>query len=181
MKTTIEVQNGFVAELTGDYYKLTYKGETIYQDSACEDCYDEDSAEAFFNDMIESIGERGQNVIKRSIDLGYKNNKFNDLEVVENYCEDFLFSNIDSDYEEQCDLHTSGYSQFYNYDGNNCSGEIFDFSDTITKMYYKDADFKQLPVAEYEIEEEERDRYAFIFDRVIDDDAKVVSLYDYLA
>lgn len=62
MKTTIELQNGFTAELavSGDYYKLTYKGETLYQDSACEECYDEADAEVFFNELIDSISERAR-------------------------------------------------------------------------------------------------------------------------
>ena len=56
MKTQIEIKNGYQAELSlsGDYYKLTKNGETIYQDSANEDCYDEETAIAFFTELIDN-------------------------------------------------------------------------------------------------------------------------------
>lgn len=56
MKTQIEIKNGYQAELalSGDYYKLTKNGETIYQDSANEDCYDEETAIALFTELIEN-------------------------------------------------------------------------------------------------------------------------------
>ena len=183
MKTQFEI-NGFTAELAvaGDYYKLTYQGETIWQDSACEDCYDEDGAEAFFTSLLDEAGDKAVAVIKRAIGLGYKvgSNEANDLEYLEGNCEDFLLQTIEQDKFEQCDLHAHGYSQYYNYDGKTCSGEIFDFADRRAKQYYKDADFKSMPKAEYEIDDSERSSYAFIFDRVINDDAQVIALYDYL-
>lgn len=184
MKTQFDI-NGFTAELAvaGDYYKLTYQGETIWQDSAYEDCYDEDSAEAFFESILDEAGEKAVAVIKRAIGLGYKvgNNEANDLEYLEGNCEEYLFDTIMQDKFEQCDLHAHGISQYYNYNGHTCSGEIFDFADRRTKQYYKDADFTKEPVSEVWIDDEDRENYAFIFDRVIDNEAQVVALYDYLA
>lgn len=59
MKTQIEIKNGYSAQLAvaGDYYKLTKNGKTVYQDSANEDCYDEETAIAFFEQLIESDQE----------------------------------------------------------------------------------------------------------------------------
>lgn len=183
MKTQFDI-NGFTAELavSGDYYKLTYKGETIWQDSACSDCYSEDGAKAFFTSILDEASNKTVAVIKRAIELGYTviNLEANDLEYLAGNCEDFLFAAIEQDRFEQCDLHTNGYSQNYHYKGHTCSGEIFDFADRDTKQYYKDADFTQIPVSEVWIDDDERENYAFIFDRVIDDEANVVALYDYL-
>ncbi len=94
MKTQLDI-NGFTAELAvaGDYYKLTYQGETIWQDSACEDCYDEDSAEAFFESILDEAGSKATSIIKRAIGLGYKvgNAEANDLEYLEGNCKEYLF------------------------------------------------------------------------------------------
>lgn len=178
-----ELPNGFEATVAvaGDYYKLTYNGQTLYQDSANSDCYDKDSAEAFFTSLLDELDDRGQNIIIRAIVLGCRNDVcFNNIELTLGACEDFLLETIDSDDEEQCDLCNDGRSQYYTYGSKSCSGEIFDFSDRRTKQYYKDADFTSMPVALYEIDEDEEERYAFIFDRYVDKTAHVISLYDYL-
>lgn len=177
-----ELPNGFegTVAVAGDYYKLTYNGQTLYQDSANSDCYDKDSAEAFFTSLLDELDERGQIIIKRAVGLGYTDIDFKNIELTLGSCEDFLLETIDSDDEEQCDLCNDGRSQYYTYGSKSCSGEIFDFSDRKTKQYYKDADFTSMPVALYEIDEDEEERYAFIFDRYVDKTAHVISLYDYL-
>ena len=177
-----ELPNGFegTVAVAGDYYKLTYNGQTLYQDSANSDCYDKDSAEAFFTSLLDEIYERGQNIVKRAVDLGYTDIDFKNIELTVGACEDFLLETIDSDDEEQCDLCNDGRSQYYTCGSKSCSGDIFDFSDRRTKQYYKDADFTSMPVALYEIDEDEEERYAFIFDRYVDKTAHVISLYDYL-
>ena len=54
MKTNnIITENGYTVEQTISGYFRLMRGETIiFDDSACEDCYDEDSATAMFADYL---------------------------------------------------------------------------------------------------------------------------------
>ncbi|MCQ2232030.1 MAG: hypothetical protein MJZ30_09315 [Paludibacteraceae bacterium] len=60
LRDYIDLGNGYQAEvaLAGDYYKLTKNGETVYQDSANGDTYEEDSAIAFFEYWIAEYGDK---------------------------------------------------------------------------------------------------------------------------
>lgn len=166
---------------SGDYYKLVYKSEPLYQDSANEDTYDEDDAQAFFDGLIDEHNKCFWNIIKNAIDNGFKvsSDKINDIESISEEADEWIFNNLEPQKYDYCELHCTTRGQFWNYEGQTCSGEIWDFPRN-SKCYYKDADFKLQPVAEYEIEEEQRENYAFIFDRVINDDGKLVALFDYL-
>ena len=99
MKTTIELQNGFTAELAvcGDYYKMVCNGQTIYQDSAEEDSYDEDSAEAFFNGLLEEKGERACNIIRIAIEKGMSvhSSLINEIDSIFVDAEKFIIDNTE--------------------------------------------------------------------------------------
>ena len=95
----LDLHFGFSAEptISGDYYKLCYKGETLYQDSACDDLYDEETAEAFFNEILDKQGARKCNVIKAAIDKGFQvsSNIIYDLDNVFVDAENFIIKNTD--------------------------------------------------------------------------------------
>lgn len=178
-----DLSDGFTAEVAvaGDYYKLTYNGVTIFQDSACSDCYDADSAEGFFEMLLDDFGEFGRKVIKRAIDdFGYKGDDYLRGEDLVIDAENHIFERGIPDKYEYCELTTTNRGQHYDWNGKWSDGEIFDFSDRRSDLYYKDADFNSEPVNLRDAEYDEENDYAFLFDFVLDDDANLVGLYDYL-
>lgn len=70
---TIDLKFGFKAEaaVTGDYYKMVCSGQTIYQDSAEESCYNKETAEDFFNEILNERGGRVCNIIRIAIEKGF--------------------------------------------------------------------------------------------------------------
>jgi len=101
MKTSIELNYGFTAEVavSGDYYKMVCNGQTIYQDSADEDCYDEADAEVFFNDMLDEKGERVCNIIRIAIEKGLEVINTNDIDTIFADAESYIIDNTD---DEDC-------------------------------------------------------------------------------
>lgn len=180
---TFEI-NGFIGEpsVAGDYYKLTYGSETIYQDSANEDCYDEDFAYAFFEELLNEIGEQGQLAIKSAIDNGFKVSNTNSIESVwEDAC-DYLVDNTEHTME-YCELRSTGRSQRYDFGEYWEDGEIFDFN-----WHYKESDhvlFRQegndfVWVNWFDIPmdgEPDRSNYGFVFDTIVYD-GEAIDLYD---
>lgn len=181
MKTTIELQNGFTAELavSGDYYKLTYKGETLYQDSACEECYDEADAEVFFNELIDSISEREQGILKSAIEDGFivpSNCAFENLGIeaenylIENTPEEDKFIDVVTDFWS-----TPNYLFWMDEDNNVCidaSGEIVS-NDYKLRSYYR-YDGKKLEKVSWAWASDE-DVYCYL-DTVVTTRGKVVIL-----
>jgi hypothetical protein len=176
--------NGFTGEpaVAGDYYKLTYGRETIYQDSANEDCYDEDSAYAFFEELLNGIGKQGQLAIQAAIDNGFTVSGTDSIETVWQDACDFIIDNTEHTME-YCELNTNGRSQHYDFGEYWQDGEIFDFG-----WHYKESDhvlFKQegndfVWVNWYDIPmdgEPDRSEYGFVFDTIVYD-GEAIDLYD---
>lgn len=44
--------------VAGDYFRLEQEGEVIYADSACEELYDADCAEAMFCDYVRELARK---------------------------------------------------------------------------------------------------------------------------
>ena len=181
MKATIELQNGFTAELavSGDYYKLTYKGETLYQDSACEECYDEADAEVFFNELIDSLSEREQGILKRAIEDGFivpSNCAFENLGIE---AENYILENTDEEdksIEIVSDFWSSPNHLFWMDEDNNvcvdASGEIV-CNDFKLRSYYR-YDGKKLEKVSWAWADDE-DVYCYI-DTVVTTRGEVVIL-----
>lgn len=99
--------------------------------------------------------------------------------------EEYIINNCRYDGYEHIELLTSGYGQSYNDpNGYNHSGEGWiNFQNTTEKIYYHFKDeksFEETPVALYEIPDEKRCEYAFIFADFIDNEGNHIALYDFL-
>lgn len=183
-----------VSESMSGYYRLILREVNnannsilLIDDAACEDYYDEDTAIDMFEQYIdEEFNDKYLNVINRGVgEFGYflpdapKDCGCYDINELECQCENLIFAEVSEDIYDQCDLHQSGCSQYYTYYDHNCSGEIWSY-DMYEDFFEVDEDWEPdfgHAVKGYELESE--CHYAFVFDRVINDDAKVVGLYDY--
>jgi hypothetical protein len=174
--------------------KRHYGGQSVFlsDDPAAEDMFDYDIAREQFEEYLsEKFDDRTLNVINRAVgEFNYqlsdtpKDMGEYDIEELVCECENLIFDKVASDGEyDYCELHYSGHNQYYNYyDGDftkNCSGEIWHYDrrgDFYGENSNGEIDFDH-PLKGYELE---RGRsYAFIYDRVINSDAKVVGLYDF--
>jgi len=157
----------------------------LIDDPACEDYYDYDLAREQFEQFIEgNFNNRDLNVINRAVKEGLwlpdlKNIAPEDI-VID--CENNIFYDSEDEYEF-CELHQSGCSQYYNYyDGDytkTCSGEIWNYDmheDFYTEKDNGELDFDH-PLKGYELES--GNAYAFIYDKVINSEGKVIGLYDF--
>lgn len=176
--------NGFTGEpaVSGDYYKLTYGRETIYQDSANEDCYDEDSAYAFFEELLNGIGKQGQLAIQAAIDNGFTVSGTDSIETVWQDACDYIIDNTEH-VMEYCELVTNNRGQHYDFGEYWEDGEIFDFG-----WHYKESDhvlFRQegndfVWVNWFDVPmdgEPDRADYGFVFDTIVYD-GEAIDLYD---
>ena len=182
-------------EAMSGYYRLEmYEPNTkteihnsvlLIDDPACEDYYDYDLAREQFEQFIEeNFNNRDLNIINRAVKEGVwlpdlKNIVPEDI-VID--CENNILYDSEDEYEF-CELHQSGSNQYYNYyDGDfskNCSGEIWNYN--MYEFFYTENDNGELDfdhqLRGYELESGKS--YAFIYDKVINSEAKVVGLYDF--
>lgn len=176
--------NGFTGEpaVSGDYYKLTYGRETIYQDSANEDCYNEDSAYAFFEELLNGIGKQGQLAIQAAIDNGFTVSGTDSIETVWQDACDYIIDNTEH-VMEYCELVTNNRGQHYDFGEYWEDGEIFDFG-----WHYKESDhvlFRRegndfVWVNWFDVPmdgEPDRADYGFVFDTIVYD-GEAIDLYD---
>lgn len=100
---TIDLNFGFRAEvaIAGDYYKMVCNGQTIYQDSAEESCYDEETAEDFFNEILNERGERVCNLVRIAIERGFEvpSSLIGDIDSIYVEAENFIIENTP---DEEC-------------------------------------------------------------------------------
>lgn len=185
-------------EAMSGYYRLEmYEPNTkseirnsilLIDEPADEENYDYEIAREFFEQYIkENFNNRALNIINRAVKEGVYlpslNNRMPEDIVCE--CETLILDNEDNVIDEyaQCDLEFTNRGQYYNYyDGDyskNCSGEIWN-SDKYEFFYTEkgngELDFDH-PLRGYELESGKS--YAFIYDKVINNEAKVVGLYDF--
>lgn len=162
----------------------------LIDDPANEDYYDYDLARESFDEYLEeNFPNRTLNIISRAVDeFNYQLSDaprdcgMYDIEGMECECEDLIFDDVEDDYE-YCELHQSGCSQYYNYyDGDytkTCSGEIWNYD--MHEVFYTEKDNGVLdfehPLKGYELES--GNAYAFIYDKVINSEGKVIGLYDF--
>lgn len=184
-------------EAMSGYYRLEmYEPNTkteihnsvlLIDDPAYEDYYDYDLARELFEQYIEeNFNNRDLNVINRAVKEGAWLPDLNayDISNIVCECENSIFSNDDNEIDEyaQCDLEFTNRGQYYNYidqDGieYNSSGEFTHLGHETT--YYHYDDFSH-PLKWFEIDEEHCNEYTFIYDRVLDSNANLIALYDYL-
>lgn len=182
----INNENGFFqVELCGghlDRARLLFCGEIVVDDSANEDLYCEESAEAFFNDFIENEEMNSihwQLNVAKAIEEGYHYNKslgFNNVVEAENY----LIDKIQPSFQ-YCELRCSGYNQSYQYKDKIVSGQIFDFGhyEAEKEVYFRvDDDGNFTPVDWFEVPDgEERHQYVYVYDTIVYD-GEVIRLFD---
>lgn len=166
---------------TEDYFRLLFKDVLLICDSACEDLYDEETAEACFNDYInEYCDEQSQMTLAAAIDEGYEYNHNLDFDDNAVDAENFLIHNEDVEKTfVHCNLTPNGYS----YKNHVVSGDIFDFGHfrAENKVYFQEEeDGSFTPVDWFEVPapgEEGRENYIFVFDTIVYD-GEVLMLYD---
>lgn len=178
---TIELNNGFKAEVAVDYYKMTYNGQTIYQDSSCEDCYDEESAEYFFNNLLDEYSFRLQEIVKIAIDKGFKDIVVNDFETTYIEAENYIITTT-----EECDKKAeivwdfwSNPNYLYFSDENNevcvdASGEIVS-NDYKLRSYARIKDGHVVEKVKYFYSDED-DVFCYL-DTIVTSNGEVVDLY----
>lgn len=184
-------------EAMNGYYRLEmYEPNTkteihnsvlLLDDPACEDYYDYDLAREQFEQFIEgNFNNRDLNVINRAVKEGLwlpdlKNIAPEDI-VID--CENDILSNEGNIIDEyaHCDIEFTNRGQYYHYidqDNNDysSSGEITHLGHEAT--YYHGEDFSH-PLKWFEIDEDHRNEYTFVYDRIVDCNANIIALYDYL-
>jgi hypothetical protein len=184
-------------EAMSGYYRLEmYEPNTkteihnsvlLIDDPACEDYYDYDLAREQFEQFIEeNFNNRDLNVINRAVKEGLwlpdlKNIAPEDI-VIE--CENNILSNEGNIIDEytHCDIEFTNRGQYYHYidqDNNDysSSGEITHLGHETT--YYHGEDFSH-PLKWFEINEDHHNEYTFVYDRIVDCNANIIALYDYL-
>lgn len=151
----------------------------LVDDPACEDYYDEDIASGMFEDWIDNnFDDRDLNIIGKAIEDGYDvTTAPNEPHELVCECEEFKFNGY-YDRCEQCDLNGCGNSQSYTFEGNTCSGDIWQY-DSAEDFYPIDGngnpDFDNT-VKGYDLEDGRE--YAYIFDHAVSEDGCNVALYD---
>lgn len=159
----------------------------LIDEPADEENYDYEIAREFFEQYLkENFNNRALNIIDRAVEEGAwlpDLNVYDGKNIVVEY-EIRILSNEDNVIDEyaQCDLEFTKRGQYYHYidqDDNDysSSGEITHLGHETT--YYHGEDFSH-PLKWFEIDEEHRNEYTFIYDRIVDCNANIIALYDYL-
>ncbi len=172
-----------VEESMSGYARLLFCGELILDDPACEDLYDEESAECLFNEMIEDLGlndKERQNTMAKAIEEGFK---WDRKMYADNFvdAENHLIENCEHELEYN-PLNGGGCDQNYTYVDKTVSGQIFDFANykAEKKVYFHENNNGTFtPVDWFEIpsDGEERKEYIFVYDTIVYD-GRVLDLYD---
>lgn len=126
------------------------------------------------------------NKIRRAVELGFEYDADDMFIEVVDLAEDYIRHHAKVSGYEHCELYCNGNEgqSYIDPNGNVVSGlDIMDFSNTNEKWYYHfetEKSFEEKPVALYEIDDEWRHEYAFIFADFINDDGDYIMLYDFL-
>lgn len=167
-----------------EYFKLKFEGIWIFDDSACNDAYDPDTAIALFNDKLSKIEVEPhywRGVVKAAIGKGFTFTTHTDLDAVVVEAENFLVKETpfeDREYSIVPEFNFRGQSQSLEWrDEDNilCTaqwGEIIS-SDWRRRSYYRLKD-KKLTKAEW-FENGDEDVYTYL-DTVVTSKGKVVTL-----
>lgn len=130
------------------------------------------------------------NLVEKAIERGFKCEIDEDTDIhdLRDKAEDWLFKNVKRDSFSHCEL-SCGRNQYYQFCDEqgfffDMTGDIFDFNwrykaaDEILWKCDEDGNPSE-PVDWFEIDDDNRSQYAFVFDKVINSDAQVIWLFDY--
>lgn len=175
-----KLDNGelFTAELSvdGEYVNLLFNGCKVYQDSANEDMYSQESAQAAFEDIISEFSNRWVGVMKAAMAAGFVPTQNLVLEAMLIEAEHYLVINTE---DEDCKVDVvqdfwdnPRYLMWMDKDNNVCVeewGEIIS-NDYRSRTYYRYQDGKLTPAKYYE--SEDADVYTYL-KKVVDGKGQV--------
>ena len=127
------------------------------------------------------------NKLRKAVNAGFEFDTEDNFISVLMDAEEYIINNCPYDGYEHIELFTNGYGQSYidpNGETHSGVGSIWvDFQNTTAKIYHHfktEKSFNELPVALYEIPDEKRNEYAFIFADFIDNEGNRIALFDFL-
>lgn len=155
----------------------------LISDPACEDYYDEETADCLFDDYIEeNCSEQWQKTILSAISEGWNYNDKCEPSDNQVEAENYLIDNTEARLEH-CELHCGTGSQNYSYKDHVVSGDIFNFDHyrADNKVYFHICGDEYEPVDWFAVPskgDESRNSYIFVYDTIVYD-GEVLNLFDY--